>query len=216
MVLIDEDSARDTFRAQDEEERAKRESDRPGALLTPKQRRFLWGLEEYSGDGEAQKRYQMRERIRTRFVNGLHDLGHLHRLDPGSREKILDSLGEPQLLLRASELLEFIYVMTGRQDTVNQIHETAVYSALSNHPDLRESSVPPGSVEVTTNVRYPPDIGEIAERADQKGLDALQPEEIGYLVQDMRLEPEELAKLYESSRTGELFDGVEKPENEGN
>lgn len=61
------------------------EFQRPEALLTDKQRRFIFDLVEYSGENPRQQRYQMRERIRRRFIDGLKDVSLLSELDENSK-----------------------------------------------------------------------------------------------------------------------------------
>lgn len=192
------------------------EFERPDALLTDKQRRFILGLVEYSGKNPRQQRYQMRERIRRRFVDGLQDLSLLSELDENSKEKIADELGDSGLHLAGADFLEYVYATTGQRELLKQIIRTAVYNAEFQDAELGDADVKPGSVSVEISVEYPPNYEDLHKRYQERGLSSLQPEEIGHLVADHRLDPEDLQQYYEgkddlAEEEGELFDGVEYP-----
>lgn len=168
---------------------------RGDALLTDKQRKFLLGLVEYDGENSRQQRYQMRNRIRGRLINGIRDLSLLDRLDGSSREKIHK---ESELYLRSgvTDLLRFLYTSTKDRNLIEQIVETAIYIAEDNNPELGESTATPSSVSVEINAEYPPDIDAVYDRYQEQGLLFLQPEEVGLLIEHFRLDPDDLAQHY--------------------
>lgn len=189
---------------------------RPTSILTDKQRRFIHGLVEYTGDNTRQQRYQMRTRIRRRFVDGLHDLSLLNRLDENSKQEVLDEVGVTGVHLATSDLLEFVYTQTEQMELLKKIVSTAVYNAESANPGLGEAGAKPREVTVDIEVEYSPDYMELERRYRKRGLSSLRPEEIGHLVADHRLDPEDLQRFYDSaddeSADSDLFDGVECPD----
>lgn len=188
---------------------------RPESILTDRQRRFLCGFVEYTGDRARKDRYDMRDRIRNRYINGLRDLEYLASLDQGSRDKIIQGLGRGQLHILTARLLQLIYEETEDRNFVEEIVSTAIFLAENNDPSLGGSTVPPTDVEVEIVSEYPPDYDAIYIRYREEGVASLQAQEIAHLIQDRRLDPEDLMDYYmtvtETKLPDEddLFDGVE-------
>lgn len=189
---------------------------RPTSILTDKQRRFIHGLVEYTGDNTRQRRYQIRKRIRRRFIDGLQDLSLLNRLDENSKQEIVDEMGTMGIYLVTSDFLEFVYSQTEQRELLKKIVSTAVYNAESANPGLGEAGAKPREVTVNIDVEYSPDYMELERRYRKRGLSSLRPEEIGHLVADHRLDPEDLQRFYDNaddnSGDTDLFDGVERPD----
>ncbi len=202
------------LRAEYVKEHWEEEFQRPEALLTDKQRRFIFELVEYSGENPRQQRYQMRERIRRRFIDGLKDVSLLSELDENSKEKIVNGLDDSGLHLIAADFLEYIYTTTGQRELLKRIIQTAVYNAEYRDPELGNANIRPGDVSVEISVEYPPNYEDLHRRYKERGLSALQPEEIGHLVADHRLDPDDLQRYYDGKEDlseDDLFDGIEYP-----
>lgn len=185
---------------------------RPDSLLTDKQRRFLLGISEYSGENARQQRYQMRERIRRRYENGIIDLSLLSFLDQNSKEAVYDRIGREGLVSAAADFLEFVYSQTGDREVLSDAVSRAIFNSEREHTALGRSKAKPKDVSVEISVEYEPDYDAIFKKYEKGGMDYLTPREIGHLIKDRRLDPTEIQDYYDSldSATEEsLFDEIE-------
>lgn len=185
---------------------------RSEALLTDKQRRFILGLVEYSGENPRQQRYQIRQRIRRRFTDGLTDISLLDELDENSKDDISDRLGTDGLVAVAANLLTFIYSVTGQRELLKQAVRKAVYDAESSEPSLGEAEAEPRNVTVEIDVEYEPDYEGLQHKYQEGGIASLKPHEVGHLVLDRRLNPEDLEDYYDGNESlpgNDLFAGTE-------
>jgi hypothetical protein len=158
----------------------------------------------------------MRQRIRRRFESGLADLSLLALLDDNSKDDISERLGKENLVASAADLLQFVYVSTGDREDLNEAVRRAVYNAESNEPSLGESKADPRDVDVKITVEYRPDYDALYEKYKTGGIRALKPREVGHLIMDQRVKPEEIQDYYEGNESlpgSNLFestDGVDK------
>jgi hypothetical protein len=186
---------------------------RPDSLLTDKQRRFILGLTEYSGENARQQRYQMRERIRRRYENGLMDLSLLALLDQNSKEAISDRVGREGFVSAAADLLEFIYITTGDREILSDAVSRAIFESETENRTLGVSNAKPQDVSVEISVEYEPDYESIYTKYETEGMDSLTPREVGFLIKDSRLDPSDIQDYYDerdSVPDNHLFDGVER------
>ena len=169
--------------------------DNPRGIFTESDREFLADDKQYE---HKQSRSNKLRDIRERVTNGILDLQGLLSLPSDQQEKILSGMELGEFHESVAALIAFAY--TGLDENIGAI-EQMVESGLYRATQLsRESGDRPiEHVEVDINVVYGHDADEIYERWKRGDGVELTPAEIGILVREGKLEPED----YRSLKTGD-------------
>lgn len=169
---------------------------RPRGILTDTDRRFLWGVKEYESPVSRSGR---RGQIRDRFADGLRDLAYLSMLDDGQREDVLakiDAETNPGELRDAvSTLVEFLYF--GQDTDIEWLEETVAHGVLNGESRRVDDSTVYGGTEVNVeiDVSRGHDVDRLEEQLRSGQHHTLSPAEIGVLVREGRIDPDDLEQL---------------------
>lgn len=196
------------------------EMERERGILSDTDRQFLWGVKDY--DDSPSTVSQRRGTIRDRFVNGFLDLSLLDLLNERQRESIVERLEQEgevaQLRQSVADLVAFAYrEMDGDTEWLEETLMQAIDKAEREmQPDDKEyyTGIRTGflvDVDVEIDVDRGYDVDEIEERFRSGYANTLTPAEVGVLVREGRVDPDELDRL-DFTQGG---DGVQFPEASG-
>lgn len=195
--------------------------ERDRGILTDIDRQFIWGTKTYDNKVTRSER---RRTIRNRFEDGIRDLSYLTMLSERDRGKVVSSIqeaGSPGELRSAiANLISFLYL---ELDDVEWFEETVAHGISNAEGELLdgETTYYTGSslgadVDVDIEVRRGYNVDEIEERLRAGEEHTLTPAEVGVLVREGRVDPDDLETL-DFTRNGSLFpaaDDDESTENE--
>lgn len=169
---------------------------RPRGILTDTDRQFLWGLIEYDS---APTRSERRSTIRERFVNGIRDLSYLTHLEDKQRETLFSELEEETepggIRGLTATFLEFLY--TEFDGDTEFLEETVAHGVSNAEGRLAEDSTHYGGtqVDVEIDVSRGHNVDRLEEQLRSGQHHTLTPAEIGVLVREGRVEPDDLEEL---------------------
>lgn len=176
-----------------------------GIIKGQPDRQFLWGRKEYDS---PQAKSERRGIIRGRFVNGLLDLPYLLDVDERNQNRIFEEVGDGGVRNSLSALIEYIHSVDGH-DT--RLIEEAVSRGVAE--SVRKANagedtygVPVAETDISISKTF--NVDELAERAEAEAH-TLTAEEIGVLVREGRLTPEQLAQL-DTSDDGYPLENVDQ------
>lgn len=185
------------------EENWEREYKRSRGIFTDTDRRFLWGLKEYKNKETSINR---RKEIRSRAVNGIQDLSYLTMLEDRDRDRVFEALNSQSESIEThsqsvnsvvSSFIEFIYL--GIEEDKDRL-EKALAQGIRNAEftpscsDLmHQGALMEVSVDIDIDRGY--DAEAIQERYERGEGHQLTPAEIGVLVREGFLEPDDLEEL---------------------
>lgn len=195
------------------------EYERSRGILTDTDRKFLWGITSYK---HAQTTSDRKSKIRERIVNGIKDLSYLTRLSGDQRGKIFEKIDKKsdsgELRSAVASLLQVLYLEL--DGDIEWFEETIAHGISNAEREMKDedktfysgSGVDAGvSVDIQVTRGY--DVDEIEERFRSGLGHTLTPAEVGVLVREGRVDPDELPALDSSTwkrldpETGELVDG---------
>lgn len=197
--------------------------ERPRGMLAKVDRQFLWGLKEYAHDSTVSDR---RGDIRERVGNGLLDLFYLTKLTERSRNRIFNNLeergGSRKLRESVAALVQFLYLgVDGDLEWVEETIALGISNAEKKHRDDDTTYYSGASADAGVNVDIEVtrgyDVDEIEDRFRSGGANSLTPAEVGVLVRQGRVQPDELPALDSTVRdrldpaTGEIEDPGPNP-----
>lgn len=175
--------------------------DRDRGLFTTSDREFLLGVKEYEYEQSA---INKRRDIRDRLYSGLLDLQLLANVDPSERDKLFDSLDQAELHESISVLIAFVYSgLGGNIEAIEQMIRSGIYKA--ERGSIEGFGGGARDVEVNIDVTREYDVEEIYARFERNSGDNLTPAEIGVLVREGRLDPDDYEQL--------AWDSDERPRN---
>lgn len=184
--------------------------ERGNALLTKVQREYLLGEKAYENETTATA---TRRKIRNRVKSGLLDLFYLRLIPDSERERIfhgddsvpeitgIDATAEPGDLRESIvSLIQFVYL--GTNTDIEWLEET-IALGVGSAEDKRQIAKktyrgPSGSgagVDVEIDVSRGYDVDEIEERFRADKAHSLTATEVGVLVHEGRVDPEDLHSL---------------------
>lgn len=167
--------------------------ERPRGVFSHADREYLWGIKDFDWE---QSESNARSRIRERIINGVRDFLHLPGLQDRDREMIFDELAPNEVSGRVSSLLEFVYLGMGRDtDALERIVENAVYNAERAAGDGGTYSGGVSTVEVSIDIDRHPDVEEIHDRLESGEGHRLTNAEVGLLLREGYLDPEDVERL---------------------
>lgn len=167
------------------------ETDRTRGLFTESDRQFLLGEKEYEYEQSSiNKRRDIRNRIHHTFL----DFKFLRYLSESERDKLFSELDLREVHEGVSDLIAFVYA--GTDGNVHAIEEI-VKSGLSKAEVGGFAGYKGGvrNVEVDIELTFEHDVEEIYKRFKQTGGRDLTPAEVGVLVREGRLDPDEYEQL---------------------
>ncbi|RDZ38567.1 hypothetical protein C5B86_19705, partial [Haloferax sp. Atlit-19N] len=178
-------------------------NERPRGMLSHDDRLFIVGMKDYEWQ---QSESNARRRVMDRIINGFDDFSLLRSLDQSEASKILAELGEDELHRRVSDLLTVVYQMTGRDTAaLASMVESGVLHG--ENSELGGDAPSPSdvfgydggasNVDVSIQIDRKPDVEQIYERYKTDG-ERLTPKEIGVLVVEGMVGPEDLEDLRSS------------------
>ncbi len=165
--------------------------DRERGLLTVSDREFLLGRKEYDYE---QSSINKRRDIRNRLHEGITDLQFLQKISPSERTKFFKSIDKGVLHESAATFIAFLYSgLNGNVEAIEQIVESGLFKAERGGIEGYEGGA--RNVDVTIDLVLEYDVDEIYDRFKRSDGDNLTPAEIGVLVREGRLSPEEYEQL---------------------
>lgn len=189
--------------------------ERPRGMLTDKDRQFLWGVLEYAHENTAINR---RKVIRERAGNGILDLFYLTMLTDTDRGRVFEEEIEAEaeageLRTAVAGLIHFLYLEV--DDSTGWLEETishGIHNAeYSEDDDTRHGGL---TVDVDIEVNRGRDVSELDRRLRSGQGHTLSPEEIGILVREGLVDPDDLETL-EPHSDENPFLGSSPEEDEG-
>lgn len=185
------------------EENWETEYKRPRGIFTNTDRRFLWGFKEYKNEETSINR---RKEIRNRAVNGIQDLSYLTMLEDRDRDRVFEALNSQSESIEThsrsvnsvvSSFIEFIYLGIGKdKDRLEKVLAQGIRNAEftpSTSEVMHQGALMEVSVDIDIDRGY--DAEAIQERYERGEGDQLTPAEIGVLVREGFLEPDDLEEL---------------------
>jgi hypothetical protein len=166
-------------------------TDRKRGLFTESDRQFLLGNKEYEHQQSSiNKRRDIRNRIHHTFL----DFQFLRYLSESERDKLFSEIESRELHHSVSDLIAFIY---GGTDGNIQAIEEMVKSGLSKAEIGGLDGYQGGARNVGVDIEliFEHEVEEIYKRFKQTGGRDLTPAEIGVLVREGRLNPDDYEQL---------------------
>jgi hypothetical protein len=164
---------------------------RERGLFTKSDREFLLGGKEYDYEQSA---INKRRDIRNRLQEGVTDLQFLQKITPSERAKFFKSIDKGALHESVATFIAFLYSgLNGNVEAIEQIVESALFKAERGGVEGYEGGA--RDVDVSIDLIREYDANEIYRRFKRSGGDDLTPAEIGVLVREGRLSPEEYEQL---------------------
>lgn len=175
--------------------------DRDRGLFTTSDREFLLGVKDYE---HQQSAINKRRDIRDRLYAGLFDLQLLANVDPTERDKLFGKIDRGELHESISVLIAFVYSgLDGNIEAIEQMIRSGIYKAERGGVEGYGGGA--RDVEVTIDITREYDVEEIYARFEHGSSDDLTPAEIGVLVREGRLDPDDYKRL--------AWDDDERPRN---
>lgn len=165
---------------------------RKRGFLTRSDREFLLGLKQYESD---QSLINKNRDIRNRVESGFLDLQLLRNISDDEQDKIISEIDKGHLHESIAELVAFVYSGIGHNtNAIEQMVRSGLFKAERGSTKGYGESV----VDVEVNIDVEPDFDvELIHQRFKRGYaDDLTPEEIGVLVREGRLDPEDYEELH--------------------
>jgi hypothetical protein len=164
---------------------------RDRGLFTTTDREFLLGIKQYDHE---QSKINKRRDIRSRIGDGLIDLQLLDRISNSDRDKIFSQLEHGEIHESIARLVAFVYTgLDGNTSAIEQMVESGLFKA--ERGGITGYSGGARDVDVTINLTLEYDVEDIYQRFERGYSDYLTPAEIGVLVREGRLKPEDYEEL---------------------
>lgn len=175
---------------------AEEEWNRPRGIYTGTDRKFLWGVKEYTD--RPVSRSNRRGEIRERTINSLRDLLYLSLIDDERRERIFDEVNETtdpgELRDAVASLIEFLYLgLDDREKWLTETVTDGVANALHAETSPGTYGFPSVDVDIDTEKGY--NLDELEERLRDGYAHTLTAAEVGALVKMGRVDREDLEEL---------------------
>lgn len=165
--------------------------DRERGVFTQSDREFLLGMKQYEYDQSA---INKRRDIRNRLYNGLLDLQLLERVPSSEREKLFSQIERGQLHESVAVLISFIYGgLGGNLEAIEQMVKSGIFKAERGGVEGYQGGARDVDVDIDLTQEF--DVEEIYQRFMQGVREDLTPAEIGVLVREGRLDPEDYESL---------------------
>ena len=165
--------------------------ERERGLLTRTDREFLVGIKEYEHDQSA---INKRRDIRTRVCSGLLDLQLLGRVSDTDRERIFSQIDKGDIHESIAVLIAFTYSgLDGNTRAIEQMVESGLFKAERGGIEGYQGGAKDVNVDIDLTLEY--DVEQIYDRFKEGRGDDLTPAEIGVLVREGRLDPEDYKEL---------------------
>jgi len=171
--------------------------DRPRGILSDTDREYLCGLRDYK---HKQTESNRKQDIRERVINALHDFVLLSLLlDEREQTKIFEEeIKEDDLNMFLESMITFIYTgLNQDKDRFEKIIEKGTYFGANIDQSGRWVGEAV-NVDASVDIEYNPDVEKLYKRLRQGDGDQLSPAEIGVLVREGKLEPDDLSALEQS------------------
>lgn len=165
--------------------------DRERGLFTKTDREFLLGRKEYDYEQSA---INKRRDIRNRLEDGILDLQLLPYIAASERSKFFDNFDKGELHESIARLMVFLYSgLDGNTEAIEQMIESGIFKAERGGVEGFEGGARDVEVSIELTLEY--DVDEIYQRFKRGYGDDLTPAEIGVLVREGRLSPEDYEDL---------------------
>ena len=175
------------------------EFDRPRGMLTNTDRKYLWGGKEYKHEQTAINR---RKDIRERFENGIFDLSNLKKLSERDRAKLFQAIEEQNsdpggLRDAVTSLIQFLYLgLDLEPEWFEQTVSRGIDAAVSELDDADRYGGQQVSVDIEISRGH--NLDRLEKQVKNGQGHTLTTTEMGVLVREGRLSPEDLEELHET------------------
>lgn len=166
-------------------------TDRDRGIFTKTDRQFVLGQKDYE---YQQSSINKRRDIRNRVYNSFLDFQFLPHVAESERDKLFSEIESRELHESVSDLISFLYGgIDGNIWAIEEMVESGLWKAEIGGIDGYQGGA--RNVEVDIELTFEHDVNEIYRRFKQTGGHDLTPAEIGVLVREGRLDPEEYEQL---------------------